>query len=155
MVVGTEAAGDPAAAPGVITADVVVVAMGTLSEPRTPDIAGIDGFAGTIFHSAAWDHDHDLAGERVAVIGTGASSIQFVPEIQLVAGHVDVYQRTPPWVDPPPRPGVPSAGDGRVAGGAARAAGRPGRDRPGARAAVLRAPRPGACAASSASPSPT
>ena len=99
-VVETEAAGDAAGAPGAITADVVVGAMGALSEPRTPDIPGIDGFAGTIFHSAAWDHAHDLAGERVAVIGTGASSIQFVPEIQPVAGHVDVYQRTPPWVVP-------------------------------------------------------
>ena len=53
-----------------------------------------------MFHSARWDHDHDLTGERVAVIGTGASAIQFVPEIAGVAGHVDVFQRTAPWVLP-------------------------------------------------------
>src|SRR5262245_6251443 len=82
------------------TADVVVGAMGALSEPAQPDIPGIETFAGTLFHSAAWDHGHDLAGERVAVIGTGASAIQFVPEIQPTVGHLDVYQRTPPWIVP-------------------------------------------------------
>jgi len=80
------------------TADVVVGALGALSEPSLPDIPGIDSFAGTLFHSAGWDHGHDLAGERVAVIGTGASAIQFVPEIQPVVAHLDVYQRTPPWI---------------------------------------------------------
>jgi cation diffusion facilitator CzcD-associated flavoprotein CzcO len=85
---------------GTLTADVVVGAMGALSEPRTPDIPGIDSFAGTLFHSAGWDHGHDLTGENVAVIGTGASAIQFVPEIQPAVGQLDVYQRTPPWVVP-------------------------------------------------------
>ncbi len=65
-----------------------------------PDLPGLGTFAGTSFHSASWRHDHDLAGERVAVIGTGASAIQFVPEIAPVAGHVTVFQRTPPWVLP-------------------------------------------------------
>jgi cation diffusion facilitator CzcD-associated flavoprotein CzcO len=82
------------------SADVVVGAMGALSEPKLPDIPGVETFAGAMFHSAAWDHDHDLTGERVAVIGTGASAIQFVPEIQPRVGHLDVYQRTPPWIVP-------------------------------------------------------
>jgi cation diffusion facilitator CzcD-associated flavoprotein CzcO len=82
------------------TADVVVGAMGALSEPSLPDIPGLETFAGTLFHSAAWDHGHDLGGERVAVVGTGASAIQFVPEIQPVVAHLDVYQRTPPWIVP-------------------------------------------------------
>ncbi len=82
------------------TADVVVGAFGLLAEPATPDIPGIDSFAGEIMHSARWNHDHDLAGERVAVIGTGASAIQFVPGIQPTVGHVTVFQRTAPWVLP-------------------------------------------------------
>jgi cation diffusion facilitator CzcD-associated flavoprotein CzcO len=82
------------------TADVVVGAMGALSEPSLPEIPGIESFAGDLFHSAAWDHGHDLQGERVAVIGTGASAIQFVPEIQPTVAHLDVYQRTPPWIVP-------------------------------------------------------
>jgi len=69
-----------------------------------PDIEGIDTFQGHVFHSARWDHDVDLTGKRVAVIGTGASAIQIVPELAKVAqssgGHVDVYQRTAPWVIP-------------------------------------------------------
>src|SRR6476659_1085750 len=65
---------------GTITATTLVVGAGGLSEPRLPDIEGIDGFAGELFHSARWDHDVDLAGKRVAVIGTGASAIQIVPE---------------------------------------------------------------------------
>ena len=70
------------------------------ARPHRPDIPGLEDFAGTVFHSARWDHDHDLCGERVAVIGTGASAIQFVPEIAGVAAHVDVFQRTAPWVLP-------------------------------------------------------
>ena len=65
-----------------------------------PDIDGIDGFQGEIFHSARWNHDVDLRGKRVAVIGTGASSIQIVPEVAKVAAHLDVYQRTAPYVIP-------------------------------------------------------
>lgn len=78
----------------------LIAGPGALSEPKLPDIAGIEGFAGELFHSARWDHDVDLAGKRVAVIGTGASAIQIVPEVQKVAGHLDVYQRTAPWVIP-------------------------------------------------------
>jgi cation diffusion facilitator CzcD-associated flavoprotein CzcO len=85
---------------GALTADVVVSGVGALCEPKLPDIPGIDRFAGTMFHSARWNHDHDLAGERVAVIGTGASAIQFVPQIQPVVGRLHVFQRTPPWIMP-------------------------------------------------------
>jgi cation diffusion facilitator CzcD-associated flavoprotein CzcO len=85
---------------GTVTADVVVTGAGGLSEPKLPDIKGIDGFTGEIFHSARWNHDYDLTGKRVAVIGTGASSIQIVPEVARQAAHLDVYQRTAPWVMP-------------------------------------------------------
>ena len=85
---------------GDLTADVLVNAAGALSEPRDPDIPGLERFTGTAFHSAAWDHDHDLAGERVAVIGTGASAIQFVPAIQPQVGTLHLFQRTAPWVIP-------------------------------------------------------
>jgi cation diffusion facilitator CzcD-associated flavoprotein CzcO len=85
---------------GTVTADVVVAAAGGLSEPRMPDIDGIDGFTGEIFHSARWNHDYDLTGKRVAVIGTGASAVQIVPEIAERVAHLDVYQRTAPWVMP-------------------------------------------------------
>ena len=82
------------------TADVLISGMGGLSEPALPDIPGRESFAGATFHSATWDHDHPLGGERVAVIGTGASAIQFVPRIQPQVGHLDLYQRTPPWIMP-------------------------------------------------------
>ncbi|WCB94051.1 Baeyer-Villiger monooxygenase [Baekduia alba] len=85
---------------GGYTADVVVAAPGPLSEPSLPDLPGLDSFAGTVFHTATWNHDHDLRGRRVAVVGTGASAIQAVPEIAQQAGHLDVVQRTPPWVVP-------------------------------------------------------
>jgi cation diffusion facilitator CzcD-associated flavoprotein CzcO len=78
---------------------VLVLGNGPLAEPALPDIPGREDFAGTAFHSAAWS-DHDLTGERVAVIGTGASAIQFVPEIQPRVEHLTVFQRTPPWVLP-------------------------------------------------------
>ena len=82
----------------------VIVGAGGLSEPRLPDIDGIETFQGELFHSATWDHSVDLAGKRVAVIGTGASAIQIVPELQRTleetGGHLDVYQRTAPWVIP-------------------------------------------------------
>ncbi|WP_425832722.1 flavin-containing monooxygenase [Streptomyces fractus] len=87
-------------AKGTLTADVVVSAAGPLSEPKTPDIAGLDTFPGKVFHSAQWDHDYDLRGKRVAMIGTGASAIQIVPAIQKEVGHLTLFQRTPPWVMP-------------------------------------------------------
>lgn len=81
-------------------ADVVVMASGPLSDPVMPSIDGLELFAGTTFHSSRWDHACDLRGKRVAVIGTGASAIQFVPKIQPVVGRLDLFQRTPPWVLP-------------------------------------------------------
>jgi cation diffusion facilitator CzcD-associated flavoprotein CzcO len=83
---------------GPLTARVLVIATGPLSDPSTPDIKGLDTFAGTTFHSARWRHDHDLTGERVAVIGTGASAIQFVPHVQPKVAQLTVFQRTPPWI---------------------------------------------------------
>jgi cation diffusion facilitator CzcD-associated flavoprotein CzcO len=85
---------------GEITAEHLILGVGGLSEPKLPDIEGIDSFAGQVFHSARWDHSVDLTGKRIAVIGTGASAIQIVPELQKVAGQLDVYQRTAPWVIP-------------------------------------------------------
>jgi cation diffusion facilitator CzcD-associated flavoprotein CzcO len=85
---------------GTWTADVLVSAAGPLSEPAIPALPGLDRFAGKVFHSARWDHDHDLRGRQVAVVGTGASAIQFVPEIQPRVGRLSVFQRTAPWVLP-------------------------------------------------------
>jgi cation diffusion facilitator CzcD-associated flavoprotein CzcO len=87
---------------GPLTADVLVCGQGPLSEPRLPDVPGLGSFEGTTFHSASWDHHHDLEGERVAVVGTGASAIQFVPAIQPRVKQLHVFQRTPPWVAPHP-----------------------------------------------------
>jgi cation diffusion facilitator CzcD-associated flavoprotein CzcO len=85
---------------GSLTARVLVVGAGALSEPSIPPLAGLDSFEGTVFHSASWDHDRDLTGERVAVIGTGASAIQFVPHVQRQASRLTLFQRTAPWVMP-------------------------------------------------------
>jgi cation diffusion facilitator CzcD-associated flavoprotein CzcO len=86
----------------------VVSAAGALHLPAYPDIPGAERFAGTSFHSARWDHSCDLAGKRVAVIGTGASAIQFVPEIAAQAGQLTVFQRTPPWIHPRPDAPIPA-----------------------------------------------
>ncbi|MDP2712628.1 MAG: NAD(P)/FAD-dependent oxidoreductase [Solirubrobacteraceae bacterium] len=85
---------------GAWTAQVVVDASGPLSYPQVPRIRGLRRFQGKVFHSAEWDHDHDLGGERVAVIGTGASAIQFVPQIADRVGQMHVFQRTAPWILP-------------------------------------------------------
>ena len=85
---------------GHLTAEVLVSGTGALSEPSIPAIPGIETFAGTSFHSAAWDDAHDLTGRRVAVVGTGASAIQFVPHVQRGAAHLTLFQRTAPWVLP-------------------------------------------------------
>ena len=87
-------------AAGPVTAGILVGGQGGLSEPRIPEIPGRETFAGPSFHSAAWDHSVDLAGKRVAVLGTGASAIQIVPAIQPEVGELKVFQRTPPWVIP-------------------------------------------------------
>jgi cation diffusion facilitator CzcD-associated flavoprotein CzcO len=83
-----------------VTARYLLTATGFLSQPNTPDIPGIDTFAGKIIHTAAWDHDYDLGGKRVAVIGTGATAVQLIPEIAPQLEHLTVYQRTPIWVTP-------------------------------------------------------
>jgi cation diffusion facilitator CzcD-associated flavoprotein CzcO len=83
-----------------LQAAAVVCAVGQLGRPALPAIEGREEFAGQSWHSARWNHDVSLAGRRVAVIGTGASAIQFVPEIAAAAGHVDVYQRSAPYVLP-------------------------------------------------------
>jgi 4-hydroxyacetophenone monooxygenase len=85
-----------------LTADFLVSAVGQLNEPSIPAIPGAEEFRGRAWHTARWEHDHDLAGRRVAVIGTGASAIQVVPPVAEVAEHVTVFQRTPPWVLPTP-----------------------------------------------------
>ena len=87
---------------GPLSCDVLVSAIGATAEPDEPDIPGLERFAGHRFHSARWDHDHDLAGERVAVIGTGPAAAQFVPRIQPHVGELLVFQRTPPWILPHP-----------------------------------------------------
>ncbi|MFD8615632.1 flavin-containing monooxygenase, partial [Streptomyces sp. NPDC059631] len=85
---------------GFLTADVVVSATGPLSDPKIPSVPGIETFTGKVFHSARWDHDYDLRGKRVAMIGTGASAIQIVPAIQPDVARLTLFQRTPPWVMP-------------------------------------------------------
>ena len=85
---------------GDFRARVLISAAGALADPTYPDIPGLESFEGTVMHSARWDDSHDLTGERVAVIGTGASAIQVVPAIQPIVESIAVYQRTPAWVVP-------------------------------------------------------
>ncbi len=85
-----------------IDTDVLISAVGQLSRPSVPDLPGIGSFQGPAFHSAQWDHSADLKGKRIAVLGTGASAIQFVPGIQPDAAHVTVFQRSAPYVVPKP-----------------------------------------------------
>lgn len=93
-----------------VHARTVVLASGPLPDSGFPDIRGIDSYRGHTIHSARWDHDYDFTGRRVAVIGTGASAIQIIPELVKQAGFVKVFQRTPGWVlprlDVPTPPGV-------------------------------------------------
>lgn len=85
-----------------IEAHVLVTATGQLSRPAYPSIAGLRHFGGKLFHSARWDHGYDLAGKRVGVLGTGATAIQFVPEIAPRVERLDLFQRSAPWVVPKP-----------------------------------------------------
>lgn len=85
-----------------VCADVVVSGLGQLNRPYIPDIAGLGSFEGTVFHSARWDHDHDLRAERVAVIGIGASAIQFVPRVAKMARSTVLFQRSVNYVVPKP-----------------------------------------------------
>lgn len=86
----------------ILTARHLVLGIGALHRPAYPEIEGIERFQGHAFHSAQWDHAHDLTGKRVAVIGTGASAIQFVPRIAPKVDKLHLFQRTPPWVLPKP-----------------------------------------------------
>lgn len=85
---------------GVLEGEVLVSGVGGLVRPSLPAIDGVESFEGAAFHSARWRHDVDLAGKRVALIGTGASAVQIGPEVAKVAQHLHVFQRTPPWVMP-------------------------------------------------------
>ena len=85
-----------------ITARFLINACGVLITPNLPDIAGVDSFAGVTMHTARWDHQQDLAGKRVAIIGTGASAVQVIPEIAPIAERLTVFQRTPIWCFPKP-----------------------------------------------------
>jgi cation diffusion facilitator CzcD-associated flavoprotein CzcO len=93
----------------VFTAQAVVSGIGALHVPSVPEIPGAERFAGAAFHAAQWDTSCDLTGKRVAVIGTGASAIQFVPQVAKQASHVYVLQRTPPWIHPKPDFEIPPA----------------------------------------------
>ena len=92
-----------------LEADFLVTATGQLSRPSYPKIEGLDSFGGELFHSARWNHDYDLRGKRVAAIGTGASAVQYIPEIAKVVERLHLFQRSPGWVIPKPdrayRPG--------------------------------------------------
>ena len=90
-----------------IVAQFLISGAGALHIPRLPDIEGLAEFKGPAFHSAEWDHSVDLIGKRVAVIGTGASAIQIVPEIVKDVSELQLYQRTPPWVVPRPNKPFP------------------------------------------------
>jgi cation diffusion facilitator CzcD-associated flavoprotein CzcO len=92
---------------GRLSAKVLVAAPGLLSEPTAPPIPGLDRFGGTVFHTARWDHGHDLTGERVALVGTGATAIQVGPRIRPKVARLHVFQRTPGWVLPHPDRAIP------------------------------------------------
>ncbi len=85
-----------------ITARFVVGATGVFSQPKAPDIDGLDSFAGTLMHTARWDHSQELRGRRVAIVGTGASAVQVIPSIAPQVEHLTVFQRTPIWCLPKP-----------------------------------------------------
>jgi cation diffusion facilitator CzcD-associated flavoprotein CzcO len=86
----------------VIRGKALVIGQGPLHIPNVPELPGLERFEGRAFHSAQWDHDYDLTGKKVAVIGTGASAIQFVPQIAEQTAHLTVFQRTAPWIMPRP-----------------------------------------------------
>ena len=77
-----------------------MAAPGLLSEPWSPELPGLDRFEGRAFHTARWDHDDDLTGKRVAMVGSGATAVQAVPAIQPRVDKLHLFQRTPPWVIP-------------------------------------------------------
>src|SRR5262249_21951335 len=81
-----------------VSVEAIISGVGQLNRPKLPDIEGRDSFRGPAFHSARWQHQHDLRGKRVAVIGTGASAFQLVPEVAKQAEHLFVLQRSAPWM---------------------------------------------------------
>jgi cation diffusion facilitator CzcD-associated flavoprotein CzcO len=93
---------------GVLVARYLISACGGLTQPKLPDIAGLPTFRGKLMHSARWDHDYELAGKRVAVIGTGASAVQVVPSIAPTVAQLSVFQRTPIWILPKPDYAMPT-----------------------------------------------
>ncbi|MBP2472278.1 cation diffusion facilitator CzcD-associated flavoprotein CzcO [Crossiella equi] len=90
-----------------VTSTYLVAATGFLSQPKMPDIDGIDSFQGKVIHTTAWDYSYDLTGKRAAVIGTGATAVQLIPEVAKVASELTVYQRTPIWVSAKPDYRIP------------------------------------------------
>ncbi len=90
-----------------VTARFVISAIGPFVDPKPAEIPGLDDFKGKLIHSARWDHDYDLAGKRVAIVGTGASAVQIIPAIARDVAQLDVYQRTPIWISPKPDPRIP------------------------------------------------
>ncbi|AII05631.1 monooxygenase [Rhodococcus opacus] len=91
---------NPDGSSSTLRADVVISAVGVLNRPKTPNVPGMESFTGTSFHSAAWPDDLDLDGKRVAIVGTGASSMQIAPAIADRVAHLSIYQRSPQWVAP-------------------------------------------------------
>ncbi|HEY1918468.1 MAG TPA: NAD(P)/FAD-dependent oxidoreductase [Streptosporangiaceae bacterium] len=91
-----------------VTARYLVTATGFLSQPKVPDIDGIATFGGKVIHTTAWDDGYDLTGRRAAIIGTGATAVQLIPEVAKVVSELTVYQRTPIWVSPKPDYGIPA-----------------------------------------------
>jgi len=100
---------------GELLARSLVLACGRLTEPFVPAVPGLESFAGPLFHSARWDHDVDLTGKRVAVVGTGASAVQLVPELARRAAHVTLFQRTPAWIVPRGGGDIPASERERLA----------------------------------------
>ncbi|NBE96688.1 NAD(P)/FAD-dependent oxidoreductase [Nonomuraea sp. KC401] len=92
---------------GTLRANAVISAIGALHIPKYPEISGRESFVGPAMHSAAWDHSVDLTGKRVAVIGTGASAVQFVPRLAPITRELTVFQRTAPWLHPKPDFAIP------------------------------------------------
>ena len=85
---------------GLFESQFIIFSTGPLTQPLIPDIKGLNEFKGEVFHSAKWNHNYDLNGKRVAVIGTGASAVQFIPEIQKQVKSLTIFQRTAPWILP-------------------------------------------------------